>query len=321
MLRTIFLCLLTISACAISADLEIKPDQPWKVGESKNGPVYTIAYQGSGWPGLKFRNAIEADSFYRLTWRMSANIKKPEQNITFNFKTPAGNGNYSYPISDTTGFYYAYVYSTTAAEMVGSILINPGSSLNCTLDSLTFSKLTPEELEGNLLLGGDFESEDNVTMSWSLTNSTNSATEMRIENNPDFLSGKKCMAVSFRKDSSGAFSGVQTKRVPVILGKEYEVKFWVKAEEDFPFVATAQAWSVYSHKGGHFYKSARFKATKDWQEFSFKIAIPQDVEKFPDLADRTVSININPGKGADEMKFFLDNISFKPTDSAGTQNK
>jgi len=51
---------------------------------------------------------------------------------------------------------------------------------------------------------------------------------------------------------------------------------------------------------------------KDWKEFSFKVAIPNDLAKYPDLSDKLLFISIDSDASNPKTKVYIDSISFKP---------
>lgn len=303
---------LALCACAAleAQEASISPSAPWR---ASGGKAYIADYAPGG-PGGSLNVSLpmaEEGAFYRVSWQMSASAGSSERVLAAKMSNGAGYGVWSYAASAGKGLCYAYVLMRSKAPFSASLYFNQGEPRSVEIGKMSVAKLSARDLEGNLLLDGDFESSGERPAGWTRRHKTK-LSEISIAPNPEFLAGKRCMSVDFRKEEDGSLGGIESVRIPALPGREYEVRAWAKSEREFSFVLSAGAWSAFGHKGGHFYKSKEFKATPEWKLFSFRLNVPTDFEKYPDLADKTLNLSISAGKGESEARALFDNISFMP---------
>ena len=285
------------------------PTKPWHTSGSK---VYAVEYNGTAGGNLNFSaGTIESESFYRISWLMSSNLNCAENNFIMKLSNGVGNAFYGYATSSKRSLYYSYIYMPKSAPLNMSFYFNPGTARNLAVKDISIVKLTQKDLDGNPFLDGDFESSGDRPSAWVRKYNTK-LTDMSIVANPEFMAGKQCMAVDFKNEADGRIGGIETIRIPVIPGREYELRLWAKSDKEFTFDVGLAVWSAFGHKGEHFYKNKTFKATTEWKLFSYRIVISSDIAKYPDLADKMISLNINGVKGDEEARVLFDNISLIP---------
>jgi len=300
------------AACAMGAQsLSITPVPPWHETAPKAYAGDESSRASDGRLNVSLASA-DGDSFYRFAWTMSSSLGGPDSSIVFMVPNGSQTSYCEFSSSSKAGLCYEYVYLPKATSLNMGFYFAPGPPRSVEIRGFSVAKLASKDLEGNLLIDGDFESCGERPAIWTRRYKTK-RTDMSIVPNPEFLAGKRCMAVDFKAESgNGEMGGIESVRLPVVLGREYELSLWAKAEKDFAIDVGVQAWSAFGHKGGHFYKNKDFKVSQGWKLLSMTVEVPSDISKYPDLADRTLSINIAGVKGEDETRVLFDNIALAP---------
>jgi len=297
---------------AISQGLTATPSGSWK---SLGGGAYSLDFSAPAKGELSFGARAEPESFYKISCLASSNLSCAEADLVFKLSAGAKASHSGRMTSAKPAVFYQYVYVDKADSLNMALFFNQGAPRSFEVKSLAIEKLRQKDLDGNLLVDGDFESPGDRPVSWVKRYQTKRS-EASIAPDPEFISGKRCMAVDFRTEANGALGGFESICLPVRLGGKYELKLWAKSEKPFAFSLGVQAWSIFGHKGGHFHSNADFRAKPEWKLFSLRIEVPKDLSKYPDLADRSVSITINGLGGEPETRVLFDNISLSPTQSA-----
>jgi len=297
------------AAANLCADqpVPVTANQPWRPAGDR---AFVADYPGSGYASLNFKTASEAGCFYRISWLMSSGAKGADQRATLNVSSDNGRFSFdSFPEERKIPF-YDYVFSEKGGDLNFTLSIAASQRRVFEAKDVCVVKMKESELfQSNLLLDGDFEGPGDAPASWAKSDPSLKALELRISPNPEFLAGKRCLCIDFKKEANGSIGGVNSLRLPLVPGSEYELKLWAKADKTLMFNAGVQAWSVYGHKGSHFAEKRNFKINEEWRKLSFKFVVPNDLNKYPDLAkDRTAFIYL---KDADkeEAKVFIDNVS------------
>lgn len=205
----------------------------------------------------------------------------------------------------TTEFrkYTVYFYSgETPGKDNPYIYFNPSDPFQMEIRNIKLDEMTDDLLYGeNLLLQGDFE-EGSIPL---LPLGKGMRSCAQIVNNANFLSGENSLLLDC---IPGKTTGVTSGFIPAIPGKEVEVRFYAKSADAAKFSVQIDFWMRGSK---HFYRKFHFKPEKDWKEFSLKLSIPDDVEKYKALSRHLMWICIQgrPLAADSNAKIYIDNIT------------
>jgi hypothetical protein len=285
----------------------VSPAAPWKA--SADLGAYSIDYDGKGYPGLSFQVDAAPGEFYKVSWMLKSQ-RMGDEPFSVAMEGPLGKGGLKYLATNEWNCYSAYLFSGPGGAFKIWIHVMPGSPGLVEAKGIEVSKLSSADLTGNLLPDGDFEHSAGSPADWRNADWVKGR-PLSIAPAADFISGEHSMAVEFKPLDGGKELGVNSLQMPVVSGKEYEFRFWAKAQQDFVINVDTQAWSPYGHKEKHFWKRDTFKITTEWKEYSLKVSIPDDVAQYPDLAARTVFVFIGAAAKDQECKVLFDDMSFK----------
>jgi len=300
---------IALGISALGENPAIVAEQPWAAQDEANTQVYSIVYPGTNYPALAFTVDTAPDAFYKIEFMMKAQEAGPDQ-VVLAFDGPLGKGNTQYPLAKEWSVYSTYLFSGNGGAFNFRLYLNPGPVRNIQVKSISATKLSPEDLKANLLPNGDFERQDGITSSWTKSWGVVDY-PASIVPSEGFLSGERSMAIDFKPQADGSPVGIQSIQMPVALGKEYEIKFWAKAEQEFPINVDTQTWSVYGHKEKHFWKRDVFKITPEWKEYSLRVAISSDLAQYPDLSAKTVFFYIGAVAKDQKCRVLFDDVNFK----------
>jgi len=275
---------------------------------------YELNYT-KGWPWLRSDVKIQPDTFYKLSWKTSSTISSDRQNFVFSIQlnNPESKGHQQYHFTKARQSETAYFYSgKNDHAVIGFYIEQLDATGNVFVNAIHLDPVPAADLTRNLLPDGNFEQGDGWPVNW--TKGYKSTASAQIVPCTDFLSGDKCLQVDFNGKG-----GIQSIQLPVIPGKEFELKFWAKSPQDFVIKSFVRAWSMFGHKDDHFYKMKEIKITPEWKEYSLKLTIPDDFAKYPDLDSRLMFLSIN-SSGKTGRVFFND-ISFRQVENKDTQKK
>jgi len=288
-----------------SAKFELQAESPWRQEGEKGA---SADFRGKENGRLELKAQAPAEGFYRLSWLMGLQGQEDGKgSLALDFSSPAGANRVFFVPPTKEGLYFWHVYLSKQGRLSAAFSLAQGKPRAIEMKEISLRRLFPKDLARNQILDGDFESDGSLPSAW--TNADGSASGLSLEANPDFLAGRRCLRIDTKQASS-----VVSLRVPAIPGKEYEFKLWAKSTgQDMPFVAGMQSWSVYGHKGEHFNDAHGFRASSEWKKCEFKLRIPSDISRFPDLAnDPTAFVFIN-GEPGGSGKLLIDNVSFAPS--------
>ncbi len=302
--------LLSMSAALnlAAASVSLNANTEWKSVDTEGIKTYAIDYDGKGWPGFFPQVDTGPGEFYKVRWMMKSQ-RTGDEPQTLAIEGSLGKGTLNCPVSKEWNTYSAYVFSGNGGPFKFRIYLNPGSAGKVEAKNVEVSKVSTEELSGNLLSDGDFEHSAGSPVDW-LKDGRVKGSPISIVRSEDFISGERSMAVEFKPQDGNAI-GIQSPQLPVEPGKVYEFNFWAKAGREFVINVDTQAWPPYGHKGTHFWKRDTFKITTEWKQYSLKASIPSDLVQYPDLAAKTVYIGISAAAKDQEEKVLFDDMSFK----------
>ena len=293
---------------AFAQDLTINPVAPWHTLNANGQKIYSIDYSGLGWAGIDVKAAVRTDTYYKLSWRMKGSVEDPEAFFGLEIKMNGKNGYQSYVLTGDWSEYDAYFHTGPASSVNLRLYTNPSPAKNIQINDIRLVEQNPSDFGRNILPDGEFEDSVGIPANWhkSWGADVNSA---KIVHSQDFISGEHSLEVEFPMQAKG-HPGIQSILMPVTPGKENELKFWAKAPSEYTISVSIDSWVLLGqHKDAHFWKGQSFKISQNWKEYSFKVEIPSDISKYPDLEQRMVRVLIQ-GEKDHAGKVCLDGMIF-----------
>lgn len=293
-----------IPAMLLAVPFTLEPNAPWK---KTADDAASIDYKGNKiWKSLVIKpaEALKPNTLYRITFEakstaaptlvfcgVKAMIHGKKQEIYSKF----------YPTTDFQKYTVYFNSGETPEKGKPSIYFNPSDPFQLKVKNIKLDEMTDELLYGkNLLPEGDFE-EGNEFNPYR----KEMASFVKIVDDANFLSGEKSLLLDCEP---GKVAQVKTGFVPAIPGKEVEVRFYAKSEDAARIRVQLDFWMQGSK---HYYRAFKFKPEKEWKEYSLKLKISDDEEKYLALSRKLMCIDFQGSAIAKDgsAKIYIDNIT------------
>ncbi len=289
--------LTVFSAAAATPDMT--PANGW---QEKSAGAWTIDYKGEGYPGLNGKMTVRPESFYRLSWQscFSAGAEQQMLRLLWNGTRQRHS---AIRVTDRMEKRVQYYYSEAETELKFRFYLNPGAPATLEVGNIKLDALT--DLTGNLLPGGDFEKEGDLTAFWTPGWGPK---EMYASVVPvsDFLSGQKSLKLP--PAPGGGRYAVISDYMPAVPGKNVELRFWAKSDREQILTANIDCQPPGKQEGKLLYQSKQFKLENDWREYSVQYRLPDDLALYPSLQWRLARIHL--GHEGGEGNIWIDNVEF-----------
>lgn len=291
-------------AAAAAQPLAAGPGAPWQEVNPDGQKAYKILYPGKDYPSLVMSAPVAPGRCYKLSWEAKGSTAAPGPVLGCKIAVNGKYGQRDYPVSAEWNTYAFYFYSGNLDKVPLWLIALPGAANELNVRKLELNEVTPSDFADNLVTESNFENCTGLPVCWTSVDKA-AKSIVSVGGAEGFVSGEKTMQLEFTGKA-----GIQSLQMPVVLGKEFEFKFWAKADKEHVINVSVQAWSMFGHQGDHFYQFASFKITPEWQEYTVKVKISEDLVKYPDLVDRLMFVGIY---NADNQsgKVWLDDISFR----------
>lgn len=293
-----------LAAAAVAQPLAVGPGAPWQEAVVDGQKSYTIQYGGKDYPSLVTSAPVAPGRCYRVSWEAKSSVAAPGAVIGCKIGVNGKYGQRDYPVSPEWSNYAFYFYSGNFDKIPLWLIALPGEVKELNVRNMELNEVTPADFAANLVTESDFEKCTGFPVCWTSAAKTTGGF-LTVGGAEGFVAGEKSMLADFNGKV-----GIQSLQLPVIPGKEFEFRFWAKAENDHVINVSVQAWSMFGHQGDHFYQFASFKLTPEWQEYIVKIKVPEDLVKYPDLADHLMFAGIYNADHQTGMIWF-DDFSFR----------
>ena len=294
-----------IPAMLVAIPFTLAPNDPW---EKTADDAVSIDYKGNKiWKtvGVKPSESLKAKTLYRITFEAKSTASPTPVLCVFKSVIDGKKQELVTSFYPTTEFrkYTVYFYSgETPGKDNPYIYFNPSDPFQMEIKNIKLDEMTDDLLYGeNLLLQGDFE--EGCIPLVLLGKGMRSC--VQIVNNANFLSGEKTLLLDC---IPGKTTGITSGFIPAIPGKEIEVRFYAKSENAVKLTVQLDFWMRDSK---HFYRAFNFKPEKDWKEFSLKLNIPDDTEKYKALSRHLMKICLRgrPLSADSNARIYIDCIS------------
>ena len=293
-----------IPAIMFATDFTLRVNAPWKK-TAENAAA--IDYDGrKAWPHLwlKTTEPLKPDTFYRITFE--AKSSAPEQ-IFCGFE-PILNAKKQriyhkfFPAADFRKYTFYFNSGKKPETGTPNIYFNPAKPFQMEVKNIQLDEMTEGSLLGkDLLPCGNFE-EGNPFHPYKKAIKD----YLKIVDSAEFLCGENSLLLDCRGKSIEIISDL----LPVVPGKEIEVKFYAKSADAAQVRLILDFGSGFG--GKHYYLSAKFRLENDWKEFSHKFKISEDFKTYPVLHRSLANLRIGgqavPAGGNAEI--YLDGISY-----------
>lgn len=283
---------------AIASETEFKittQSSRWK----KENSVYTLRQVEKGSDRLVIRFTPEANAWYRLDWGMRYSNAEPAANVGVRVERDGKMGRFQFNSTKEWTDHTLYFSTQDTQPIKIDITLLQRTTGEFQIRDCKLSAIGKEPFALKFLPGGELDGGENP-LRYSMTAST-----AKIVDAKAFLCGSKALEL----ESAGAAKGLfKSTPLPVIPGKKYQLKFWAQSDTVKAMNASVTCWSVWGHKGKHFYKSRNIKIGSECQEYTLDVEIPGDISASPDLRDG-VNIAFASIKG-EAGKILLSDISF-----------
>lgn len=288
------------------AELEWNMEKPWQ----QDGGVYSLSYEGKGWPALTRRVPVLAGKFYRLVWedRLTGG-DAPKWQVFFR-RGGKNMGGDAFPLSAEWTSRTVYFYSGKDGELEHRFAPDPGKAGQISIRGFVWEELSPEQLRSSLLPNGNFESASAGAGFWKDLNWKNPVPPVKLVRGQQFLNGETSLEMILPKREKSVF-GIQSRSLPMEPGRTYLFSFWAKADVPMGITAAVSIWAPSGHRGKHSNQTREFKIETDWKRYDWEVAIPFDAAKYPDLVERMGSLVFMTRKAGQTGTLWLDDILFR----------
>lgn len=294
-----------IPAMLFAVPFTLSPRAPWK---KTADDAASIDYKGNKiWKavGIKPAETLKAKTLYRITFEAKSTASPTPIHCVFKSVIHGKKqdlGSSFYPTAEFRK-YTVYFFSGEKPEKENPyIYFNPSDPFQMEIRNIKLDEMTDDLLYGeNLLPQGDFEEGSIVFVPVKKGMSPCA----KIVDNANFLSGEKSLLWDC---IPGKTTELISGFVPAIPGKEVEVRFYAKSENAVKLTVQLDFWMRDSK---HFYRAFNFKPEKDWKEFSLKLNIPDDTEKYKALSRHLMKICLRgrPLSADSNARIYIDCIS------------
>lgn len=277
---------------------------PW---QRRAAGGFELQYDGKGYPEIMYRAQIRKNAFYRLSFSLEAPVGS-----SFGLQTKLGTEvsslNYpgrSHPMKCTEYFFSG---DFDRQELRFHPYPKPQSGKETFIvDRVDLEEILESSLKENLMVNGDFESNDGLAF-WGPNNNRAEDFSAVLSPSPEFFAGKQSLKIVF--DNSGPRSRITSRYLPLVPGQTVALRFWAKADQGTTLTAVINAYSRKTHQGKHLREWKSFQLNREWQEYEVTFAPGSDFATAPDLKERLVKVQFFPppnGSGT----IWLDNIEYR----------
>lgn len=291
----------------LAMEPQVRVLKPWKNIDDNGVRCFILEHSGKSRPRLSFSAGIKPDTFYKVTWKLKSSVLDSLPSLFLEIKLNKELYLQHYHLSREWSNYTGFFYSDSAVKANLSLSVYLPASKKIMVKDLAIEEIAPNgNLTKNILPDGNFENSTQFSKNWNAGPAAVKNINV-ISTAQPFIAGEKSMELRF--DGRGSGTGVKSIQLPVIPGKEIELKFWAKAERQYVITGGFQAWLAMGHKGKHFFKRKQFRVTPEWKEYSIKGKISEDFQEYPDLKSRLVFIFFDGSKGQ-PCKVWFDDVKF-----------
>ena len=311
----LFLALFTLGTILSAEEWKTSRRSLWEA-EGENHYSCNLSGTEKKWNVIGLKKDLEPEKFYRLSFFSKGECPKDSLRIGI-IRADKNRLNFRADLRKNWTKHQQIFYSKAGglAELIFSLPKNK----KCTAEirGIELAEVPESELTGNLYPEGDAEDSAIGTGNWNLL-SHELPDLLSIEPNKDFLAGEWNFALKISPVKKGAV-GIKSRYIPITPGKKYRFSFWAKANRKTGLHYIISLWSPEKHSGKHFWKRSLAVLSTEWMPYSMEVEIPDDLEKYPDLAGRILYLCFRVPNNQETAEIRLDDIVFEETD--GTKAK
>lgn len=256
---------------------------------------------------------VEKEGCYRLSWKMKSSLSR-DRNIMLLY--PSWNDKYQcaaneYMVNEVWTEYASWIYSGRSAgtEKI-SMSFKLDSPQQLSVKDIALTLADGESLADPLRDSIPAQGKNSPVWSVYQTAAGQEPWPMQCIADDSSLDGR-----AIRFAASKTQNTMRSIFLPVRPGTQYRFEFWVKASKPLRLRISANNW-FNPHRDndkrpdkGRWSKSFNQTADEQWRKISILLAIPSDMEEYPDFQARMIRLFV--GTESDDATLWYSGLSFK----------